>query len=158
MFGFHEMDLESATAIAAWTYPEPYDLYNTSPERRGEVAANMVSPALGYERILDGAADLFGFWCGGTDARVRGGTYGPETLDVGLGMRPERVGQGHGRALAAAVLERARRSRAPLSVGVTIAAFNGRALRVWRDLGFAETNTFRRSADGREFVQLSRST
>ena len=99
---------------------------------------------------FDEAGALVGFACFGTDARVPGFAYDDDALDVGVGLRPDLVGRGHGVAFVRAVLE----LRSPAAYRVTVAAFNARALRLCAALGFREVARF----DGPEtaFVVLRR--
>jgi RimJ/RimL family protein N-acetyltransferase len=45
---------------------------------------------------------------------------------------------------------------APQKLRVTIAAFNKRAMRVWEKNGFQQTQNFKRSKDGMEFVVMTK--
>jgi RimJ/RimL family protein N-acetyltransferase len=45
---------------------------------------------------------------------------------------------------------------APQKLRVTIAAFNKRAMRVWEKNGFQQTQNFKRSKDGTEFVVMTK--
>ena len=85
----------------------------------------------------------------GPDARVLGGDYSHDAIDLGLGLRPDLTGHGRGRDLVAAVLDRVSEVLANPTLPVTIAAFNIRAIRVWEAAGFAITCRFLRPGDGR---------
>jgi ribosomal-protein-alanine N-acetyltransferase len=99
---------------------------------------------------------LLQFWPGG---RVPGGSYRdqePEVLDVGVGMRPEKVGKGQGTGFVAAILTFAHEQFRPRRLRVSIAAFNARSQKVFANLSFKEISRFRRKSDGMEFIQLER--
>ena len=161
-FVFTPMDETSARAITGWRYQPPYDIYNLQPDEDvKEAIAYLVDPQIAFYTIRGCVGDLEGeellAYCSfGQDAQVAGGDYGQEALDIGLGVRPDLTGQGHGLTFVAAVLDFARRHFNPIAFRVTIAAFNERAQRVWQKAGFRPTQTFRREYDGRPFVILIR--
>src|SRR5688572_13654455 len=150
------LDAANARAIIGWRYPPPYAVYNVLAE--GEVLENLVNfladPLNRYYSILDEREELVGFCCFGLDAQVPGGDYRVEALDIGLGVRPDLTGQGHGMDFVLCVLEAASRLFAPSKVRVTIAAFNTRAQRVWEKVGFQRTHRFNRNQDSEPFVIL----
>jgi len=74
----------------------------------------------------------------GYDQRV----LGQSALDIGLGMKPVFTGQGYGRRFFAAILEFADRTLSPERFRLTVANFNERALRLYRDFGFETSDEF----------------
>ena len=150
------MDQASARAVLSWRYEEPYALYNTPPDRMEAGVQALLDPRNAYHAITNGRGDLVGYCCIGPDAQVPGGDYNAEALDVGMGLRPDLTGQGHGPTYVDAVLDFARRTFAPAAFRVTVAEFNARALRVWQEAGFCAVQTFQRELDGRAFVVLVR--
>lgn len=128
----------AAYAICRWRHPPPYDLYDF---RCGDEEI-LLAPELAYHRIEDAAGRLCGFACFGEDARVIGGRYSENALDIGLGMRPDRTGRGEGYAFVAAILEHGRRLYGPMTLRLSVAAFNERAASVYRRLGFSEGGRF----------------
>lgn len=111
-------------------------------------------PAYRYHAILD-AGDLLGYCCFGDDARVPGGTYPPDALAIGAGMRPDLTDRGHGRRFLAAILDFARTTYAASTLSATVAAFNQRALAVCRSVGCTESLRFTSTGDApRDFVVL----
>jgi RimJ/RimL family protein N-acetyltransferase len=99
---------------------------------------------------------LIGFCSFGEDARVAGFDYADDALDVGLGMRPDLVGQSLGIGFTRAVLDFAQREYSPSAFRVTIAGFNRRAQRLCLALGFRETARFPQEGSGDEFVVFRR--
>jgi GNAT superfamily N-acetyltransferase len=85
---------------------------------------------------------VVGYCTFGRDARVPGGDYSAEAVDIGLGVEPSRTGSGDGRRFVAAVVDRAKEMFSPELLRVTIAAGNQRALRVWSNAGFGEVTRF----------------
>ncbi len=151
------MTREAATEIAAWSYDAPYTLYNHAPEDRADLVAALTDPANAYQEIAAPALGLIGFFCIGIDARVPGGSYAGEGIDLGLGLRPDLTGQGRGHSLAEAVLERAALTSSHARFRVTVAAFNQRARRLWDRVGFEMESCFTRDEDRVAFVIMTRS-
>ena len=153
MEGFHFAPLsqEDAEAIADWRYPEPYSFYDWTadpddlrellePECRGDA----------YWAAQDEAGELVGYF-----------SFKPrdeETLELGLGLRPDLTGQGLGGSFLAAGLEFARTQFAPARFVLSVAIFNERAIRVYERTGFARERTYMHSTNGGEweFVEMSR--
>lgn len=91
----------------------------------------------------------------GEDARVPGGDYSADALDIGIGTDPALVGRGGGAARTASLLRLADGLFGPGARRVTIAAWNERAQEVVRANGFELVSRFARD-DGAEFVVLVR--
>ena len=154
---FQPMDESGVQVIAGWHYEPPYDIYSLDGENVKELVQAFLNPAYHYYQVRDEAGEIVAYCCFGLDARVPGGDYTAEALDVGLGVRPDLTGQGLGSIFVGAVLDFARRTFAPAALRVTVAAFNRRALRVWQQAGFRSIQTFERVPDGAAFVILRRS-
>lgn len=121
-------------AGGAWRYPGRLARYDGSGPLTGE---------RGYVAVVDAETDgLVGFACAGAEARVAGQPAEVGVLDVGYGLRPDLVHQGHGRAFGAAVMawagevaaEQGRRT-----LRTTVLDWNVASLSVCRRLGFVET-------------------
>ena len=138
---------EHARDLATWRYPEPYSLYDAAPED----VETYLDPANGYLAVVDETGRLVAHCCYGADARVPGGAYDQDAIDIGTGMRPELTGRGHGAALLQLVIDEARRRWPGKPLRTTVAAFNGRAQQLVRKAGFQEVEVFI-SPTGREFV------
>jgi ribosomal-protein-alanine N-acetyltransferase len=146
-----DMTPEYATALSTWVYDEPYSLYSASPEDKDWY----LDPDNGYLAVVDAEGELVAHCCIGFDARVPGGDYDEDAIDLGSGMRPDLTGNGHGATLLGLIIDEAQRRRPDAPLRTTIAAFNERAQHLIRKLGFAETQIFRSPA-GREFVVFVR--
>lgn len=152
---FFPLTRRQAERIVDWSYDPPYEVYDLRPE---DLMALLIKEYR-YHQVLDATGDLVGYCCYGEDARVPGGDYSrgePEVLDVGIGMRPDLVGQGLGRGFVRAVLDFARQAYQPQIFRATVADFNQRSLKTFRHLGFKETHHFTRTPDGMPFSQLER--
>jgi len=146
------LDRAAAIEIASWQYEPPYDVYNMSPQPGDGTIEALIDPRLAYHGLYNAEGRLDAFCCFGLDARVPGGDYKQDALDVGLGLRPDLTGRGQGIHAARAALDHARQTCAPRAFRVTIAAFNTRAQRVWAKLGFQAVSLFEAKRDGRPFV------
>ena len=145
---FHPMDETAARAIATWRYEPPYEVYSLDTGDPDELVDCFLDPANAYYYVVDGGGFLAAYCCFGPDARVPGGDYDNPALDVGLGVHPDRTGQGLGHAFVRAVLRFARQEFAPAEFRVTVAEFNERALRVWNAAGFQPVQKFERAPNG----------
>ena len=135
--------------IARWRYPAPYDLYDSapadaSPELLAATAAYYADPVHEYFAVDDETGIFFGFGCFGVEAQFPGYDYSKEdALDIGFGMRPDRVGNGRGQAFLSTILIHARAVHSPILLRATIAIFNERSTRTFLRAGFAKVATFR---------------
>jgi [ribosomal protein S18]-alanine N-acetyltransferase len=134
-----------AADIVAWRYPAPYGCYDMT----GADPGLLVDAAGGFYALVDDGG-LIGFRSFGVDGRVPGGEYDSSALDTGGGLRPELTGRGLGREAISTGLAFGVRQFAPVAFRMTIAAFNVRAQKVVRALGFEAVGRFAALADGRE--------
>jgi RimJ/RimL family protein N-acetyltransferase len=146
------MDEASARAICGWRYEAPYHIYNVVTDGVEGAVLAFLDPQYAYYCIVGENGDLVAYCCFGLDARVPGGDYSRDALDVGMGVRPDLTGQGLGLSFAQAVLRFARETFEPPAYRVTVARFNERAQRVWEKAGFQQVEEFARSSDGMPFV------
>jgi len=147
------LNLSAARQVAGWRYPPPYDVYDIGEEPLA--LATMIRPGAGYHAILAGE-ELVGFCCFGEEARVPGGDYSAPAVDVGLGVRPDLTGRGQGRHVFDAVTLFAERAFRPPALRLTVAAFNKRAIRLYQNAGFRETERFAATFSGRPFLIMVR--
>jgi RimJ/RimL family protein N-acetyltransferase len=140
-------------ALAAWRYPPPYDIYNI--EDAPALASYLCGPARGYFALRAGG-ELVGFCCFGGEGQVPGGDYSAPALDIGIGVRPDLTGHGRGREFMGAVLAFAAERYPPQTLRLTVAAFNARARRLYRNLGFQIIHHFIAAHSGRDFVVMLR--
>jgi len=117
-----------AHAVATWRYPDRYATYDV-----GEV----VTAADGFWAV-EHDAELIGYCCFGAGARVPGVEEDVGTLDVGYGLRPDLVGQGHGPAFAEAILAFGVDAFAPERLRLLILTWNERSRKLAERLGFAQ--------------------
>lgn len=140
---------KDAEEIARWRYPAPYDIYDSAPvgaewEMLAATAAYYADPAHHYFAVDDETGEFLGFGCFGIEAQVPGYDYThTDALDIGLGMRPDRVGGGRGQPFLSAILTHALSIQRPTLLRATIATFNERSARTFLRAGFAGIDTFR---------------
>jgi RimJ/RimL family protein N-acetyltransferase len=152
----HPMDRKHAEAIVKWRYDAPYDLYNSNPDEADHEVRSLIDPANGYYSVCDEHRDLIAYICFGPDARVAGGDYDEDALDVGCGIRPDLTGRGLGPTIIQTALDIGNQNYHPVAFRATIAAFNQRALKASQRVGFVPRRTFYRPSDQRPFVILTR--
>jgi RimJ/RimL family protein N-acetyltransferase len=119
---------EDLAEVASWRYEPPYDFYDGD-----------LDPPLNPER-----------WYVEHDenGRVSGFFYFEqkgETLDYGLGLRPDLAGRGLGLVFFRRGLEFGRDRFRPNHIRLYVAAFNQRAIKVYERAGFRETGRHMRS-------------
>jgi ribosomal-protein-alanine N-acetyltransferase len=149
--------------LSTWRNDPPYDVYDVGDESMEANIEYLLGPDTRCHAIVDGSGDLIGFCTFGPDARVPGGDYSVEALDIGLGIRPRGTGRGHGSRFVATVLEFAATTFRPDTMRVTISEWNTRALRVWEGAGFQRIQRFETPKDfvamgGGAFIVLVSST
>jgi ribosomal-protein-alanine N-acetyltransferase len=155
LYRIHPITKQNAEDIATWQYPPPYTIYSLT----ADVIPTLLDPLNGYFSVKDEDDRLVGYCCFGQEARVMGGEYeGGEgvLIDVGVGLRPERVGQGEGRRFVGAILLYGLQRYKTQGFRVTIAEFNKRSLKTFLSLGFEETYRFKRPSDHLVFIQLEK--
>ncbi len=120
--------------IAGWRYDDRWAVYDSD---------GPLDPELGYWAVVEGSSEnerLVGFGCLGEDARVPGLPEADGVLDVGVGMRPDLVGQGRGPEFATTVLDFAR-DRGATRLRAVVQEWNIRSLRLVERLGFVRVGT-----------------
>jgi len=144
---FRQMDDADANEVASWRYEPPYDFYDSTadpadlaelldPERRRDV----------YFSVLDDENRIVGFF----QFEKK-----DETVDIGLGLRPDLTGRGLGAKFVLSGLEFVRRRFAPERFSLSVATFNERAIGVYERVGFRRGEVFTHETNGGEYEFLS---
>ncbi|MEO0455650.1 MAG: GNAT family N-acetyltransferase [Cyanobacteria bacterium P01_A01_bin.114] len=149
------LEKDHALAILSWKYASPYDYYNFDPDTFQEDLCYLLDSRNAFFAILNRHRELEGYCSFGTDGQVPGGNYSAEALDIGMGIRPDLVGQGFGRRYAQAVSKYGATQYGGQQLRVTIAGFNQRAQRVWAQLGFERVETFVKIGSEAVFVVMT---
>jgi [ribosomal protein S18]-alanine N-acetyltransferase len=134
-----DLTAEDLADIETWAYDGPWAVYDSD---------GPLDPELDYWAVVEDTGEeasaapdrLVGFACIGADARVPGLAAVDGVLDVGVGMRPELVGQGLGPEFAETVLAFAGR-RGDARLRAVVQDWNQRSLRLMARLGFTATGT-----------------
>jgi RimJ/RimL family protein N-acetyltransferase len=141
------MPLELRPAIAddirtfiTWRYEPPHDVYDITDNPEEAVEYFLSSDVRCHAMVEKG--ELIGYATFGHDARVPGGTYDDEALDIGMGIDPELTGGGRGSEFVEAAVDHAGSVLGAGRLRVTIAQTNERALNAARQAGFNETARF----------------
>jgi len=126
----------------AWRYETPYDFYDSDglPVKNPEF----------FFAARDDDGTLIGFYF----LEPRDGA-----LFYGFGMRPDLTGRGLGEQFVLAGLEFARLLYGARGVVLDVAAFNERAIRLYRRLGFDKTGQHVETFDGYgavEFIDMEK--
>lgn len=146
---------DDVRAMLRWRYAPPYQIYDMEGADDPAMVAEFLDPGQAYFAVRDGDGVLVGYCCFGAEARVPGWDYDEDALDVGVGMRPDLTGQGHGAAFTAAVLAFGVQRFPRRRLRATVAVFNRRSRRVCQRHGLREVGRFVRSGDPpREFAVL----
>ena len=153
---FDPMNEERARAILSWRYEPPYGIYNASARVERRWIKLFIDPACAYYTMVNPGGELEAYCCFGREARVPGGDYREDALDMGLGVHPFNTGRGFGMTYVGAVLDFARSNYPRGRYRVTVASFNKRALRVWSKAGFERKHEFHRPDNGFWFTILTR--
>ncbi len=141
----------------SWHYELPYDFYNPDPDISiDEYRGQMLDPELRFHSIWNGRDELIGFCSFGDDGQVPGGDYSLCALDIGLGMKPELTGKGYGKKFFSAILDFAVQRLSPVTVRLTVADFNKRALLLYFGLGFSVAGRFVHAESETPFTLLTR--
>ena len=150
-------DEVSVREFLQWKYPPPYEIYNYAPEHFEADLAYHLDPGNNiYCMFREGG--LVGYCSFGQDARLPGGDYGEEALDIGLMIKPDLTGRGQGSEYVRDVVQFAVARFNPAKLRVTILATNLRAQRVWEKNGFQKVQKFMRGSDQIQFFILTRDT
>src|SRR5512137_91556 len=136
-FKFEPMTETRARAALSWRYEPPYDFYNhDSTQLEALIRDSFLNPAYHYYSVFDEQDTLIAFRCFGEDARVPGGDYSADALDIGGGLRPDLTGHGLGPQIIRAALDFARAGFYPRAFRATVAEFNLRAQRACEKVGY----------------------
>ncbi|NBD27786.1 GNAT family N-acetyltransferase [Paenibacillus sp. T1] len=149
---YEAMKRADADEIARWKYEEPYSFYDNDASE--EAIREMLDPDNPYYAVFDSEHALVGCFCAGNSAQVPNESYvyAEPYLDIGLGMRPELTGRGLGSEFFAFVLGSLALIHGEVPLRLTVAAFNRRAVRLYRKHGFDEAGSFPKGAT--EFIVL----
>jgi len=161
-FTFTLMNEAAALEIMAWHYEAPYTIYNSENDDEFNVEG-MLDPRTPYYAASNEQHEIIGYFCFGTSAipwNNPPGLYmpGDPALAIGLGLRPDQTGKGHGLAYVEAGLDFARQTFQPASFLLYVFPWNERAIRVYERVGFQRVRVLPVSNDFGEveFLEMRR--
>ena len=145
-----QMAEPEARAIAAWHYEPPYAFYDWTADEN-DLAELLSEEARqgAYFSALGAQEELVGFF---------GFKQQGETVEVGLGLRPDLTGRGLGLAFLEQGLDFAREAFGAQRFTLSVATFNERAIRVYEQAGFERVRAFEHETNGgiHPFVEMAR--
>jgi [ribosomal protein S18]-alanine N-acetyltransferase len=144
---FAPMSQAEAEAVAGWRYPGDYAFYDADSVEGG--ADELLDPAQRGDRLFTARGED-----GGVEGFVELKPDPGGGVEIGLGLRPDLTGRGLGTAFTLAAVELARERRGARRVTLAVAAFNLRAITVYRRVGFVETGRHVRRLGGRDWEFL----
>jgi [ribosomal protein S18]-alanine N-acetyltransferase len=148
---FREMSAEEAEAVASWRYDDPYAFYDADAD--ADDLALLLSPETRENRYFSAVDDhgtLVGFF------EFKGG--GSKSLELGLGLRPDLTGRGHGLGFLEAGMAFARARFAPAEFRLSVVTFNERAIRVYERAQFRPVREYDHETAGgvHRFLEMAR--
>jgi ribosomal-protein-alanine N-acetyltransferase len=148
-FVIRPMTAADAQAIAGWRYPEPYSFYDADADPHD--LAELLDPSEWGRRYF--AADA-----GGELAGLFVFKLGDGIAEIGLGLRPDLIGQGLGRDFVEAGMDYAAERLGATGFALAVAAFNRRAITVYERAGFQAVRRYQHETNGavHEFVWMTR--
>jgi [ribosomal protein S18]-alanine N-acetyltransferase len=147
-FAIRPLTQADAEAVAAWRYPGEYAFYDFTSEP--DDLALVLDPARRGDAFH--AAD-------GEDGALAGFfqvEQRDQSVELGLGLRPDLCGRGLGEGFTQVGVDLVRRLHGPVRLMLAVAAFNVRAITVYERCGFVETGRHVRRLAGEdwEFVDM----
>ena len=140
-----------ASEVATWHYEAPYDFYDLASDPHDAAEVRDPAHAEHYRAVLDdGDGPLDAFWYFDRQGDV---------VEVGIGLRPDLSGRGFGESFLRAQLDYATSQWSPATFRLFVAAWNGRAIRLYERLGFSEVRRETRRFElvgEHEFIQMER--
>lgn len=146
-YSFQLMTQQQAEEIADyWHYEGQYSFYDMDADQ--EDLQEFLDPEKrrdSYFVVMD-QAELIGFY---SFTQVMAGT-----IDIGLGLKPNLTGKGNGAEFLKAGLEFAQSEYNPKQITLSVAAFNTRAINLYKNHGFTEVEHFLQKTNGGSFEFL----
>ena len=123
------MGQDAAEEVAAWSYPGVYAFYDfaAAPDDRAELLDAGCRVGRYFSASLP-EHGLVGF--------VEIKPAGEDSVEIGLGLRPDCTGRGLGRAFVTRVCAWTAKRRGVATIVLRVAAFNARAIAVYERVGF----------------------
>jgi [ribosomal protein S18]-alanine N-acetyltransferase len=146
-YKFDIMTQEQAENIAYnWHYDGEYSFYDMEADK--EDLAEFLDPKTRGDSMfaVTKGNELIGFFSVNKVAN--------NTFDIGLGMRPDLTGSGYGLEFLNAGVDFMQSKYTPAKITLSVATFNQRAIKVYREIGFKDIDTFMQDTNGGTFEFL----
>lgn len=150
-FRFIPFSAAHAELMLSWKYPPPYDFYNFPAEAGPGLIEQVLGRAEDYFAIVDSEGEMIGFRTFGPSARIEGGDYRQDALDISGGLRPDYMARGLGRQVTTAAMTFGLEKYQAKRFRTTLPSFNERAKSICRSLGFSSWSEFVRVSDNVRF-------
>ncbi|MDN6640689.1 MAG: GNAT family N-acetyltransferase [Tetragenococcus sp.] len=141
-----KMTQKEADEIADyWKYPEPYDFYNMTADK--EDYDEIVDPLARGDKFfsITKGQELIGFFCIFPKEPATG------EIELGLGMKPELTGKGLGEVFVELIVEYLQANYLDQVIWLSVADFNQRALKVYKQVGFNYVTDKLQKTNGGEY-------
>lgn len=149
-YKFEIMTQEQAEELAFhWHYEAEYSFYDMEADKEDLVEFLDPQNRGDSNFVVTKDNDIIGFFSFNKVAI--------NTIDIGLGMRPNLVGNGNGLEFLKAGIEFAESKYTPQKITLSVATFNKRAIKIYRKVGFKEVDTFVQDTNGDSFEFLKMS-
>ncbi|WP_010199910.1 GNAT family N-acetyltransferase [Bacillus sp. m3-13] len=146
-YKFEKMTQEQAEEIAHnWHYDGEYSFYDMEADEE-DLAEFLDRKARGNSMFAVMIEDeLIGFF---NVSQAAANVY-----DIGLGMRPDLTGNGRGMEFLHAGMDFVQSRFTVDKITLSVATFNKRAIKVYRQVGFKDMDTFMQDANGSTYKFL----
>lgn len=141
---------QAETIAYTWHYEGDYAFYNMEADE-DDLTEFLDAEQRGQSMFaITSAGELVGF--------VSVAQPDAETVDIGLGMKPDLTGNGSGRVFVTSILDFVKATYSPHRITLSVAAFNVRAIRVYEACGFTRIGSFQQPTNGSTFtfIQMER--
>jgi [ribosomal protein S18]-alanine N-acetyltransferase len=148
-YTFKPMTQEKAEIIAYhWHYEGEYSFYDMEADK--EDLDEFLDPGSRGDNMFSvhKQEELVGYF---SFNKTASGIY-----DIGLGMRPDLTGCGMGSAFLKAGIDFVKTRFSPVKITLSVATFNERAIKVYRKIGFRDSDIFIQDTNGGtyEFLRM----
>lgn len=146
-YNFNKISQKEAENIASnWHYEGEYSFYDIAADE--EDLAEFLNPQERGDKyyIVKKSNEEIGFFYFEDK---------DDSVDIGLGMKPELTGRGMGLDFFKAGLDYAISKYNPKEITLSVATFNERAVKVYKKAGFESVKTFMQDTNGSRFEFLN---
>ncbi|WP_416144827.1 GNAT family N-acetyltransferase [Planococcus koreensis] len=146
-YTFQSMTQEQAEEIATkWHYKDEYSFYDMDADQEDLKEFLDAEKRNDSYFIVIKNQELIGFFSFNQITE--------DTIDIGLGMKPNLTGAGQGLDFLRAGLEFIESNYNPKKITLSVATFNQRAIKVYKKIGFKEVEVFVQATNGSRFEFL----